>query len=237
MIGPFVNAASIILGGVIGTVAGSRFPKKMRERMPLVFGLTSMGLGIAMIMKVQLLPAMVLSMLIGTVIGEIFDLEEKIKKLAEGLKGFIEKALPKPNASISQNEYIETFISVLILFCVSGTGVFGSMNEGVTGDPTLLIVKSFLDFFTAVIFAIRLGFPVASLAIPQTIVQMILYFSASAIMPLTNDVMIADFSAVGGLVMFATGFRICGLMQFPVANMLPALIIAMPISALWASFV
>ncbi|MCE0492579.1 DUF554 domain-containing protein [Vibrio salinus] len=237
MIGPLINATAIILGGIIGTVGGTKVPQRIRERMPMVFGLTSMGLGIAMIMKVKLLPAVVLAMLIGTLIGEIFDLEEKIKSLAHFLKDFIERTLPKPNSSISQNEYIEAFISVLILFSVSGTGIFGSMNEGVTGDPTLLIVKSFLDFFTAIIFAIRLGFPVASLAIPQTIVQAVLYYSASSIMPLTNDVMIADFSAVGGLVMLATGFRICGILQFPVANMLPALIIAMPISALWASIV
>jgi len=236
MIGPFINAAAIVSGGIIGTISGSKIPPKMRDRMPLIFGLTSMGLGIAMIIKVKLLPAVVLSMLLGTLVGEIFDLEEKIKKLAQGLKGSIEKILPKPNASIDQNDYIDTFISVLILFCVSGTGVFGAMNEGITGDPTLLIVKSFLDFFTAIIFAVRLGFPVSSLAIPQIIVQVILYISASTIMPLTNDIMIADFSAVGGLVMLATGFRICGLLQFPVANMLPALIIAMPISALWASF-
>lgn len=237
MIGPLVNAAAIILGGVIGTVSGTRVPQRIRDRMPMVFGLTSMGLGIAMIIKVQLLPAVVLSMLIGTLIGEIFDLEEKIKIFAHSLKNFIERTLPKPNNSISHNEYIEAFISLLILFTVSGTGVFGSMNEGITGDPTLLIVKAFLDFFTAIIFAITLGFPVSSLAIPQTIVQTVLFFSASFIMPLTNDVMIADFSAVGGLVMFATGFRICGILQFPVANMIPALIIAMPVSALWASIV
>lgn len=237
MIGPLVNAAAIILGGVIGTYAGSNVPQRIRDRMPLVFGLTSMGLGIVMLTKVKLLPAVVLAMLIGTLIGEIFDLEEKIKHVANLLKTGIEKALPKPNSTIDQNDYIEAFISVLILFSVSGTGVFGSMNEGITGDPTLLIVKAFLDFFTSIIFAIRLGLPIASLAIPQTAVQAVLYFSASSIMPLTTPTMIADFSAVGGLVMLATGFRICGILQFPVANMIPALIIAMPVSGLWASLV
>ncbi|CAM3582382.1 putative membrane protein YdfK [Vibrio aerogenes CECT 7868] len=234
MIGPVINSAAIIIGSGVGALFGDKIPSDIQKRMPIVFGFASMGLGIAMVMKLNSLPVVILTLLIGTIIGELIQLEEKITVLAGKLKQLVEKFTPPQNPTIQQNEYMDTFISILILFSMSGTGIFGSMNEGVTGDASLLIVKSFLDFFTAIIFAIRLGLPVATLAIPQCLIQLILFFSASALLPLTDAKMVADFSAVGGLVMFATGFRICNIVSYPVANMIPALILAMPVSALWA---
>ncbi|MDW6003903.1 DUF554 domain-containing protein [Vibrio mangrovi] len=237
MIGPLVNASAIILGSGIGALFGDKVPERLQTRMPVVFGLASMGLGIAMMGKVQLLAAVILALLIGSTLGELIQLEERIKGFAGLLKHGMGKISSPPDSTMHHHDYMDKFISVLILFCVSSTGVFGAINEGVTGDPSLLIVKSFLDLFTATIFAIRLGLPVAMLAIPQCLIQLILYFSANAIMPLTTPEMIADFSAVGGLVMLATGFRICGILTYPVANMIPALILAMPVSALWGYFV
>jgi uncharacterized membrane protein YqgA involved in biofilm formation len=105
-----------------------------------------------------------------------------------------------------------------------------------TGDPTLLIVKAILDFFTAPIFASTMGLSVGVLVVPQFAVQSLLYLCASQIMPLTTPDMLADFSACGGMIMLATGFRICSIKQFPVANMIPALILVMPLSWLWASY-
>jgi len=76
---------------------------------------------------------------------------------------------------------------------------------------------------------------VATLALPQLAIQLVLAYGATYILPMTTPSMIADFSAVGGLIMLATGFRICGVKPFPVANMLPALFLAMPFSHFWAS--
>jgi uncharacterized membrane protein YqgA involved in biofilm formation len=234
MIGPIVNSAAIVIGSGIGTLLGHKIPLEVQKRMPIVFGLASMGLGIAMFIKLKLLAAVILTLLIGTMLGEILQLEERIKLFAGYLKKVVERFISSPNVSLQHQDYMETFMSILILFSMSATGIFGSINEGVTGNPTLLIVKSFLDFFTAAIFAIRLGMPVAMLALPQCLIQLILYFSASSIVPLINASMIADFSAVGGLIMFATGFRICGILNYPIANMIPCLLIAMPVSAMWS---
>ena len=236
MIGPFINGAAVVSGSVLGALLGSRLPVNLRKNLPKVFGCTSMGLGIVMTMKVQTLPAVVLALLIGSIIGELLHIETVIHRASTRLRAGIEKIFPGPETDISHDEFMEKFVSLLVLFCISGMGVFGSMNEGITGDPTLLIVKSFLDFLTACIFATSLGFTLAAVAIPQTLIQCALYWGAAVIMPLTTPVMIADFSAVGGLVMFATGFRICGMMSFPIANMLPALFIAMPVSYFWGLF-
>ncbi len=237
MIGPFVNGAAVLIGSVSGTFFGHYISEDMKKKLPMVFGCASMGLGIAMVMKVNILPAVILSLLIGSIFGEAIQLEKGIQKLASSLRGFIEKRFTPVDASMTQEEFMEKFIAILVLFCASGTGIFGSMNEGMTGDASMLIVKAFLDLFTAGIFAISLGLPVAALAIPQFILQAILFFGAQSIMPLTTPTMIADFSAVGGLIMFATGFRICGIMPFPIASMLPSLLLAMPISYAWSTYV
>ena len=233
MIGPIVNSSAIILGGVAGALFGKRIPRRLKERLPLVFGCVSMGLGVSMIVKVQNLPAVVLSALIGTVIGELLKWEEGIHFLAGKTKGIVEKLSHPPAEAVSHEEFMESFVSLVILFCVSGTGIFGAMTEGMTGDPTLLLVKSFMDFPTAMIFAITLGLSLAFIALPQFLIQALLFFGAAYLLPLTNEAMLADFSAAGGLIMLATGFKICRIVPFPTAGMLPSLILVMPISALW----
>lgn len=109
------------------------------------------------------------------------------------------------------------------------------MHEGMTGDPNILIAKSFLDF-TAIIFACSLGIAVSAICAPMLIIQLTLAACATLILPLTTPAMMGDFSAVGGLLLVATGLRVCGIKMFPVVNMLPALLLAMPISAAWAMF-
>jgi hypothetical protein len=235
MIGPFVNGASVAVGSISGAFLGDKISENLRTKMPLVFGLASMGLGIAMVVKVKFLPAVILALLLGTMIGELLHLETWIQKAAARTKGFIER-FAKPPVGLTQDQFLEKFVAILVLFCASGTGIFGAMNEGMTGDYSLLMVKSFLDLFTAAIFATALGYTVATLAIPQLAIQASLFFLAVKILPMTTPFMIADFSACGGLIMVATGFRIAGIKPFAVANMLPALFLAMPISALWVRF-
>lgn len=232
MIGPFVNAGAVILGGVLGAFLGRHLPERIRTTLPLIFGLCCFGLGMMLTASVKNMSAVVLALIIGTIIGELIYLEKLIGKAAGSVRGLIDKFFP-PVHSLSQEEFLEKFIAILVLFCVSGTGIFGAMKEGMTGDPSILYIKSILDFFTAMIFAATLGYAVATISIPLLIIQSLLVLLATVIMPLTTPDMIADFSAVGGLLLFATGFRICGIKMFPVANMLPALILAMPISYFW----
>ena len=127
-------------------------------------------------------------------------------------------------------------MAIIVLFCASGTGIFGAIHEGMTGDPNILIAKSFLDFFTAIIFACSLGIVVSAICMPMLAIQLTLATCAALILPLTTPAMMADFSAVGGLLLLATGLRICGIKMFAVVNMLPALLLAMPLSAAWTAF-
>jgi uncharacterized membrane protein YqgA involved in biofilm formation len=234
MKGPWIDSSAVLLGGLAGAALGTKISERVRTALPLTFGLCSMGLGIALTVQVKHLAAMVLSLVLGALIGELVFLERGIGKASERLRAVVDRIFPRSaDAGESEAEYLRTFVAVLVLFCASGTGIFGSMKEGMTGDASVLIAKSLLDFFTAGIFATQLGYAVAAVAVPQLLIQLSLGYGAVFILPLTTPVLVADFSAVGGLIMFATGLRICKIKELSVANMLPALVLAMPLSALW----
>ena len=236
IIGPYINGAAVLIGGIAGALLSTRLPERVRTGMPLIFGAASLCMGIVLVMKVAHMPVMVLSIILGALLGELVYLEKGIGRLGSKAKGLVEMLLRAEKGSDEEHEkFLQSYVAIIVLFCASGTGIFGAMNEGMTGDTSVLIAKSFLDLFTAAIFATSLGFAVAIIAFPQLIIQLALAWSAVFILPLTNAQMQADFGAVGGVLMVATGLRICGIKLFPVANMLPALVLAMPVSALWVS--
>lgn len=232
--GPYVNGAAVIVGGLFGALIGTRIPDRVKTALPLTFGLCSVGLGINLVIKVKYMPAVVLAMVIGAIIGEMFFLEKQIGRVAGTTRGLINHIFP-PVQGLTHEEFTEKFVAILVLFCASGTGIFGAMHEGMTGDPSILYIKTVLDLFTAAIFATMLGFSVMTIGVPLIIVQVALAMLAVYILHLITPDMMADFSCAGGLIMVATGLRICNIKAFPVANMLPGLILVMPISALWAS--
>lgn len=106
-----------------------------------------------------------------------------------------------------------------------------------TGDSTILISKSILDFFTAAIFACNLGFVVSLIAIPQFCIFTVLFLLARIIVPLTTPDMIADFKACGGFLIVATGFRMIRVKMFPTAGMIPAMVLVMSLSWFWVNVI
>ena len=152
------------------------------------------------------------------------DLDGKIRKGT--------RALTKKLSAGGQLDE-DLLVTALVLFCASGTGIYGSLTAGMTGDHSILLAKSVLDFFTAMIFACQLKKAICLIGLPQLLILGLLFFGAKLILPLTDDVMINDFKAVGGIVLLATGFSILRLKEIPIVNMLPAMVLAMPLSALW----
>lgn len=236
LIGPFANGSAVIIGGLVGAFLGTRLPERLRTALPMTFGLSSIGLGIVLIVKIKSLPAVILALILGAAIGELIYLEKKIGLFGSASKKLVERIAPAKQG-MSAEAFQETFVAILVLFCASGTGIIGAMTEGMTGNPSILLVKTIMDLFTAAIFATALGYAVAVIAIPQLIIQLCLAAAAGLIMPLTTPAMMGDFTAAGGFIMLAAGFRISGIKLFPVANMLPTLILVMPISWLWSTYV
>lgn len=143
----------------------------------------------------------------------------------------------KNSSELSEEEFLTQLVTIIVLFCASGTGIYGSLTAGMTGDNSILISKSILDFFTAAIFACNLGYVVSVISIPQFFIFFVLFLCAGFIFPMTSPDMIADFKACGGFLMLATGFRMVKLKNFPIADMIPAMVIVMPLSYIWMAYI
>lgn len=231
MVGPLLNSSTVLVGSLGGAWLGHLIPERVRAALPQTFGLFSLGAGCALAAKANSMAALALTLLLGTVIGEALSLETRIAAGVTRLRSGRNKASSEdPRAA----EFAQQFITVLVLFCASGMGIFGAMNEGITGDPGMLVAKAILDLISSMVFATQLGIAVAFIAVPMLVVQTALFFMAQWVMPLTTPAMLGDFSAVGGVVMLASGLRLTGIRMFAVANMLPALLLVLPCSALWA---
>ena len=236
-IGVIINTVAIFLGGIAGALLGNKLPEKYKEQLNLIFGLCSMGMGISSIVLMKYMPAVVFALIIGTIVGLVFKLGDKVYELCSKLQKVMILIVPKKETNMSETEFLATLITVIVLFCSSGMGIYGSLSEGMTGDSSLLITKSILDFFTAAIFACNLGYIVSLIAVPQFVIFTTLFLSASFIVPLTTPDMIADFKACGGFLMVAAGFRILKLKMFPVVDMIPAMILVMPFSWFWINII
>lgn len=236
-IGVIINTIAIFLGGIAGALLGDKLPEKYKGQLNLIFGLCSMGMGISSIVLMKYMPAVVFDLIIGTIVGLVFKLGDKVYELCSKLQKVMIRIVPKKETNMSETEFLATLITVIVLFCSSGMGIYGSLSEGMTGDSSLLITKSILDFFTAAIFACNLGYIVSLIAVPQFVIFTTLFLSASFIVPLTTPDMIADFKACGGFLMVAAGFRILKLKMFPVVDMIPAMILVMPFSWFWVNII
>lgn len=220
--GVIINCAAVFIGGVIGACFRKYFPDKLKEALPNIFGLSAMTMGITLIMKLESLSAVILSVIMGTVAGELMNLETSLVKGLHKLESKLPQCL--------DNKQMDVLVSLIVLFCFSGTGIFGAMNSAMTGDHSVLIAKAIMDFFTAIIFGTTAGYLVGFIAIPQFLVGILLFCGASYILPLVTDPMLANFKACGGIITLAVGFKIAGIKQSRVLNILPALIFVFPFS-------
>ena len=236
-IGVIVNALSVVVGGIIGTVAGGALTDDFKEKINMIFGCCSMAMGISSIVLMENMPAVVFSVIIGTSFGLAIHLGDMINKAGGAMQRFVSKFIKADTSRISQEEFNASLLTIIVLFCASGTGIYGSLVSGISGDHSILFAKSILDLFTALIFACTLGAVVSIVAVPQFIFYAILFALGGLIIPHTTPTMIADFKACGGFLMLATGFRMIKVKMFPIADMLPAMVIVMPISLFWVNVV
>ena len=234
-IGIILNSLAILLGGIVGAAIGKKIPAAIRTSLPLVFGCCAMMMGITNIIKMKTMPAVVLALIIGTIIGELLKLEDAFQKVGAFFGPKVAKLFG--GQSEMDENHITDFVSTLVLFCASGTGIFGAMQSGLNGDHTLLITKAILDFFTAAIMAVTVGYLTAFISIPQTVIFLALFFSAKLLMPIISDVMLADFMCCGGVLVLAAGFRVAKVKNFPISSMVPAMILVMPVSAAWNAWI
>ena len=236
-VGIIINALSVAIGGVVGALFGHKLPTRINSELTKIFGVCSMGMGVSSIGLMKNMPAVIFAVIIGTAFGLAVNLGGIINSGAACMEKPVGKIFPNKNASMSREEYMTMLVTIIVLFCASGTGIYGSIVAGMTGDQTILIAKSILDIFTAIIFACLLGPVVSFIALPQFVIFMLLYALAGVIYPLTTPAMIGDFKACGGILLLATGFRMIKVKMFPTADMIPAMVLVMPISWFWVNVI
>lgn len=234
-IGVIVNVSMVIVGGIIGTLIGPGLSEEFKENLNCVFGACAMAMGISSIVLMKNMPAVILAVILGTVIGLVIHLGQKIQMAGLGMQKVMSRMLKsKVEADI---EYKTTMVTAIVLFCSSGTGIYGSIVSGMTGDHSILLAKSILDMPTAMIFACTLGVTTCAIAIPQIVIFLGLFFLAGVIYPLCTPEMIGDFKSCGGILLLATGFRMIKVKEFPIADMIPAMVLVMPVSYLWSTYI
>ncbi|QIZ76277.1 DUF554 domain-containing protein [Ferrimonas lipolytica] len=233
MFGPLFNSIAIVGGGLFGSTLAKHIPKRIEQGLPATFALSAFAIGITMLGKVDNMLPVVMAFIIGTALGEFLRLENAAGSGAQRLQSRLKKRLPLPRG-LSQTEFSMQYTSLIVLFSASGLGVIGALTEGLTGDNQLLMMKSLMDFLTAMIFAISLGSSIIFIAVIQFVVQTVLFLLAQTIMPLMDGATFANFTALGGIIMVAIGLRIAKIMDFSVVNYLPGLILVVPFSIGWA---
>ena len=224
-LGVLVDCAAVGIGSLLGCAFGRALPQRTRELLNVIFGFCAMAIGVNSIIRVSAMAPVILSVVLGCMFGDLLDMETGLKRLA----GRMVALLPA-----REGFDMDRFVTVIVLFCASGFGIYGVLLSGMSGNHSVLLSKSVLDCATAAVFAVALGPAVAAVCLPMAAVMLSLFAASGLLAPVVTETMLRDFMACGGVLTLVTGFRVAGIKNTPITNMIPALILVMPLSALYA---
>lgn len=217
MLGTLVNTAAVIAGSLVGILIHAHLPDRLTRIAFQGIGLFTLFIGAKMAWETQSLLILIFSMVIGSIIGELIDLDKHLGNLSEKLKAKLK----------SKNEkFTEGLITAFLLWCMGSMTIIGAMEEGFGDPPNLLLAKSVLDGFSSVALAASMGIGVMFAAIPLLIYQGGLTLLASSLRDVMADPVIAEMTAVGGLLLIGLGINILEIKKLKILNMLPALVVA-----------
>ena len=219
MLGVIVNTISIIAGGTAGLLFKKILNEKMTSSVMVSIGVATFIIGIKDALKTEKTVLFVISIAIGTVIGNIIDIDKFVNKLGEFLKKIFNKN------SAKDSTFVEGFASGSILFAVGAMSVLGSINSGLMNDHSILYLKSTIDFVAAIMYAATLGVGVIFSAFTILIFEGLIAIFASYLTFLSsNSALMNEFSAVGNLLVMIIGLNLMGITKIKVANMLPSIV-------------
>jgi len=216
LLGTFVNTLAVLFGGTIGLILGSRFPKRISQSLMKALGLCTLLIGITGIFKGENQLITIISMAVGTIIGEAFDLDAKINTLGDALQRKFKKNGEKVTIA-------EGFVNASLLFCVGAMAIVGSLRSGLTGDNQMIYTKSLLDFTSSLIFASTLGIGVLFSAAFVLLYQGAIVILAHYIAPFLTDSVVAEMTCVGSLIIIGLALNMLGITKLKVMNYVPAI--------------
>jgi len=222
MTGTFLNIVTVLIGGVIGLIFGARIPEKLKATVIAGMGLFTAAMGLQMFLKTEN-PLIVLgALLLGTLLGEWWRIEDGLQNLGK----FLEQRFSKTDDDGS-NTFVRGFLTASLLFCVGPMTILGSIQDGLTGNYNLLAVKSVLDGFASMAFASTLGVGVMFSTVIIFVYQGGISLLAAQLNAIVTATMMNELTATGGVILL--GLAISSLLEIKkirVGNMLPGLLVA-----------
>jgi len=216
--GTLLNAATVLIGGFLGTILGDRLRQGLRENVVRGIGLFLLAMGVKFAIETTNLLYILGAILLGGIVGSLLGVDARLNQLGETLQ--------RRFARGSTSTVAEAFVTASVVFCVGPLTFLGSIQNGLSGDASLLVVKSTLDGFTAVALAATLGWGVL-LTIPLILLyQGGLAIGASLFVGLLSDLQLREMSAVGGLLIIGVGLKLLSIRDVRVADFLPAIILS-----------
>ena len=210
--GALVNGAAIVAGGLVGTFGGKLMPQRMKETVLAATALISIGIGVSGLSSSnnQLIP--ILSLVLGTIIGELLNIETAVERLGSWLQ--------KRFGDLGR--ITEGFVTGSLVFAVGAMAVMGALDSGLKDDHTVLLAKSIIDGTAAIAFAGSLGIGVAFSGASVLLVEGLLALLASLMAPLLTDAVLAEITFTGSLLIIGIGLNVLGLTKLRILNMMPA---------------
>ncbi|GHU60788.1 membrane protein [Spirochaetia bacterium] len=221
MVGPVVNAAAIVVCALAGCFLIRGIPERFEEILKKAIGLSIMYVGIKGALDNQRVLLLIMSMVIGAIIGEFINIDRLMNRFGE----WTERKLNMGGGTFSKG-----FVSASILFCSGSMAIVGSMQSGLQGNHETLFAKSILDGSISLVFGASMGIGVVFSAIPVLVYQSLIALASMAIKDFLSSDIIREMSAVGNLLVAAIGFNFLGVAgenpkEIRVANLIPAIFI------------
>jgi uncharacterized protein len=227
MIGTFINTAAILIGGGLGLLFGGRLPERIRTTVIAGMGLFTAVTGIKMFLETHNSLIVLGSLVIGALLGEWWKIEDGLQRLGQVLEKRFSRADGKGGTVSASGNFVRGFMTASLLFCIGPIAILGSIQAGLTGDTSLLVIKSVLDGFAAMAFASTFGVGVLFSAIMILLYQGGITLLAAQLNAIATDAMMAELTATGGVLLLGIAFSsLLEIKKMRVGNFLPALVIA-----------
>ena len=228
-LGTLINALAIIAGGIIGLVFGKKIPERMQETLLKVNGTAVLFIGIGGVMSKMLTikdgvvntqgsMMMIGSLAIGTVVGELLDLDGWMHRFGV--------CLQKKTGNGSDSHFIEGFVSASLTVCIGAMAIVGAIADGIDGNHSVLFAKAILDLIIVMVMSASLGKGCLFSFIPVVILQGSVTLLAKLIAPLITTAALNNISYVGSVLIFCVGVNLVFDSKIRVANILPAILVA-----------
>jgi uncharacterized membrane protein YqgA involved in biofilm formation len=214
MLGTIVNSLAIVIGGIIGIIFKNVIPDKLSESLLKATGLAVVTVGIRLSLAGENLTLLIISVIAGTLIGELLDIEGRLDRLGQAVEGKIKN---------KDSNITAVFVSCTLVYCVGSMSIMGAIQSGLTGTHEILFSKALIDGIISISMAVSMGVGVIFSSISVFLYQGLLTILAQFVQSLLSPEVISEMTAVGGTVIMAIGLNFLEIKRVKVGNMLPAI--------------